>query len=261
MSSFKTNKTTANHKMENIKTIDSLLINQFTNSIRKFFLLNDFDEVFLFDTTEYNITNTNQIKTSNGDLLRNTTEPEIWNMGLGFERFFCIASLFRKEDEDSLLHKNEFRIVDFYIKNANEKLILDTFLNLLKHLESSSNLAELSKLNVYPCDYEEFIEMNYSNSTSMIYKVENYPIDESFYDAVDSSTGKSKKSELFLVHESYPIEFGVLGQVDENKNSRNRIDNFSFQQLNIKSLYLYGMGFGIERIILCYNALKNNSAG
>lgn len=243
--------------MRDIKTIDTLVISEYANCIREFFLKKRFYEVSLFDTTKYSVTNTNQIKSSTGEFLRTTTEPEIWQYGLDFDKFFCITSLFRDEDKTSLLHKNEFRIVDFYIKNAREELILETFFKALEYLESELNLPKLSKLKIHSCDYEEFVTTNFFDVPFSIYKVENYPVEESFYDVVDTKTGKTKKGELFFVGKGQPIEFSVFGQVDENKNPHNKIENFSFAIPNIKSLNLYGMCLGIERAILCYEILKD----
>ncbi len=131
--------------VKDIKTIDALLISQFSNCIREFFLKNSFYEITLFGTTKYSVTNTNQIRTSTGEFLRNTAEPEIWQTGLDLHKFFCITSLFRNEDLSSPLHKNEFKVVDFYIKDSSEKEIIDVFFNALEYLEQQLNLPELLK--------------------------------------------------------------------------------------------------------------------
>ncbi|MGA3288571.1 MAG: amino acid--tRNA ligase-related protein [Bacteroidota bacterium] len=250
-----------NLPIKDIKAIDTLLISEYSNTIRSFFLKNNYYEVSLFNTTKHRITNTNQIKTSTGDFLRYTTEPEIWKQGLDLDKFFCLTSLFREEDEASLLHKNEFKIVDFYIKNGNPELIVKIFFEVLEYLESSLKLPKLSKLNIIPSDFEEFNNDKFSGVPKTIYKVDNYPITESFYDAADIKTGKSKKSELFYSDVGQLIEFSVFGQVDKNSNPQNKIENYTFGNTEIKSLNLYGMCLGIERTILCYETLKHSLAG
>jgi len=246
--------------MVDIKTIDSLVISQFASCLREFFLMKDFYEVALFDTTKYIVTNTKQIKTKTGEYLRNTTEPEIWQLGIDYDRFFCITSLFRNEDVSSLLHKNEFKIVDFYQKNSNENEMLKTLFEALEFLEERFCLPKLSGLQIKVYDFDDFINLNTITKDTSIFKVENYPLEESFYDVVDDKTGKSKKGELFFVCNESPIEFSVYGQVDKNKNPLNKIKNFNFDS-NIKSLNLFGMCLGIERIILCYQTLKELQNG
>lgn len=243
--------------MKDIKSINSLVISQYTNCLREFLLRNAFYEVTLFDTTPFHITNTSQVKTEIGEFLRNTTEPEIWELGLNDDRFFSITSLFRKEDPESLLHKNEFKIVDFYIKNTSEVEILNFFFGALDYLEETLKLPHLSnKSSLNICDYNEFAKLDLSSYEFQIFKVENYPIEESFYDVIDINTGKSKKGELFFIAEGEPIEFSVFGQVDENKNPNNKVENFKFKLNDIRSLNLFGMCLGIERTILCYEILK-----
>lgn len=242
--------------MTDIKTIDTFVISNFVNCIREYFLRNNFYEVTLYDTTKYSVTNTSQIKTETGDLLRYNTEPEIWQMGVDYDKFFCITSLFRNEDLSSLLHKNEFKVVDFYIKNSNETKIFSIFYELLKYLEEHLYLPILSGLRLHPCDFEDFKNNNVTSKGNSIYKVENYPIEESFYDAIDDATGKSKKGELFFLGDKNVIEFSVFGQVDENKNPLNVVEKFNLTEPNIKSLNLFGMCLGIERTILCYEAMK-----
>lgn len=238
-----------------IKNIDDLSISKYINCLREFFLTNNFCEIALFDTTSYCVTNTNQIQTSTGSFLRYTTEPDIWQRGLEYDKFFCITSLFRNENASSLLHKNEFKIVDFYIKNSNEEKILDTFFKALEFLEERLCLPKLSKLNLQSCDFDEFNKANNIIKSLSILMIKNYPLDESFYDVIDEKTGKTKKSELFFGHNEQPIEFSVFGQVDENKNPLNKIENFRFKNPNIKTLNLFGMCLGIERTIMCYNIL------
>ncbi len=239
-----------------IKTIDEDTINNFENLIRKYLSMETFTEIFLPEITPYLVTNTNQIKNSKGEILRNTTEPEIWQNGLKYNNFFCITNLFRKEDETSFLHKEKFRIVDFYLNQTHEKHVLDIYCKMLEFLEFAMKLPKLSRLKMVTCDFNKFSSIKYNNSTERMYKIENYPPQESFYDEIDPKTGNSKKSELFLMTNSGPIEFGVLGQVGDNINPKNRIDDFSFQRLNNKPKDLYGMGIGIERLILCYEYLK-----
>jgi hypothetical protein len=103
--------------MIDIKTIDTLVISQFANCLREYFTMKGFYEVTLFDTTKYIVTNSNQIKTKTGEFLRNTTEPEIWQLGIDYERFFCVASLFRNEDLSSLRNLSiEMRQIVYLIK-------------------------------------------------------------------------------------------------------------------------------------------------
>lgn len=242
--------------MKDIKTINSLVISQYANCLREFLLRNVFYEVSLFDTTPFHVTNTSQIQTETGEFLRNTTEPEIWELGLNEDRFFSITSLFRKEDLKSLLHKNEFKIVDFYIKNTSEAEILNLFFQALDYLEEKLKLPHLSNKPLNICDHKEFSKLDFSSFEFQLFKVENYTIEESFYDVIDTNTGKSKKGELFFIADSKPIEFSVFGQADENKNPINKIENFQFKFNGIRSLNLFGMCLGIERTILCYEILK-----
>ena len=149
--------------------------------------------------------------------------------------------------------------MDFYIKNSSEEETLNTFFSALEYLEQELNLPELSKLKLHSSDFEDFKFRDFNSYVNSIFKVENYPIEESFYDVIDDITGKSKKGELFFIGNESPIEFSVFGQVDENKNPNNKIDNFKFKNPNIKSLNLYGMCLGIERTIFCYENLKHSA--
>ena len=242
--------------MKNIKAIDNLVVSQYCNYLRAFFLEQGFCELTLYNTTHFEITNTNQIRISTNDFLRNTTEPDIWNLGVQeYDKFFCISSLFRNEDLSSPIHKNEFKIIDFYIKNSSEQSILAVAFNALSFLEFQLHLPSLSKLPVEACLFESFTAIG-SYRTPSILKVQDYPIEESFYDAVDPVNGKIMKGELFFFGGDKPIEVSVFGKVGENINSTNRIKDFEFKVQNIEGIDLFGMCFGIERIIMCYELLR-----
>lgn len=243
--------------MISIKAIDALTISHFCTHIRSFFLRNDFIEIVLYDTATYSITNINQIKTETGDYLRTTTEPDIWEVGLNYDKYFCITSLFRMENSDSLFHKNEFKILDFYVKNSTEHEILNLIFNCMLYIENELNLPSLSSIDISRCTFETARNLTYHHYTGKILQIDQYPIEESFYDEVDPSTGKTKKGELFYIYDKIPIEFCVYGQVGDNKNYNNIISNFKFEHGNIGSLNIYGACIGIERIIACYEILKS----
>lgn len=242
--------------MKDIKSIDNLVVSQYCNYLRAFFLQKGFYELTLYNTTLFEITNTNQLKTSSNDFLRNTTEPDIWNLGIQeYDKFFCITSLFRNEDLSSPIHRNEFKIIDFYIKNSSEQSILSVGFDALYFLELQLNLPTLSKLAIESCSFEDFSTIS-SLRTPSILKVQNYPVEESFYDAVDPVNGKIKKGEFFFLTGGTPIEFSVFGKVGENMNPISRIEEFKFKVQNIEKLNLFGMCFGIERTIMCYESLR-----
>jgi hypothetical protein len=138
--------------------------------------------------------------------------------------------------------------------------MIRTLIGALEFLEERLGLPKLSRLPIKVFDFEDFENKNTLTKDTSIFKVENYPLEESFYDVVDDKTGKSKKGELFFVCNESPIEFSVFGQVDKNKNPLNKIKNFNFDN-NIKSLNLFGMCLGIERTILCYQTLKESYNG
>lgn len=245
--------------MKDIKSIDNLVVSQYCNYFRAFFLRKGFHELTLYNTSHFEITNTNQIRISTNDFLRNTTEPDIWNLGVQeYDKFFCITSLFRNEDLSSPIHKNEFKILDFYIKNSSEQSMLSVAFDALNFLELQLSLPALSKLAIESCSFEDFSTSS-SYRTPSILKVQNYPVEESFYDAVDSDDGKIMKGEFFFLGGEKPIEFSVFGKVGENINSKNRIEDFKFKVPNIEGLNLFGMCFGIERTIMCYDLLRGLS--
>lgn len=240
--------------MIDIKEIDTLLISKYINLLRTFFISKGFEEIVLSDITTYNYNDSEQIKTTSGERLRNTTEPEIWEIGMNYDKFFCIPSLFRNEKMASDIHKKEFKIIDFYIKESNEDEILDYYIEVLQYIEQKLDLFKLSELEVKCCNFEEFEKITSNNQNISILKVRNYPITESFFDAIDENTGQSKKGELFFLDGNRAIEFGVFGQVGENKNPNNCINSLHIEK--VKNAKLYGMCLGIERIIFCYEISK-----
>lgn len=244
--------------MIDIRTIDNLTLSQFCHHLRTFFINKNFEEIVLFDTSVYEVASTNQIRTETGDYLRATTEPDIWETGLKYDKFFCITSLFRNEQLNSLFHKREFKVLDFYIKNSTEKEILTLLFDCLSYLENQLNTPSLSDINISRCTFEAAQNINYHQYTNQILQIVQYPIEESFYDDIDQSTGKTKKGEFFYIHDATPIEFGVYGQVGDNKNHTQRITNFKFDHENICSLNIYGACIGIERLITCYQILKTS---
>lgn len=236
-----------------IKSINSKEIIPFINSARQFLLNSYFKEFILPIYTSYSISNIEQIKTETEKTLRTTTEPEIWLIAEDSMKFFCITSLFRRENKESKLHKEEFRIIDFYKKQSTKDEILEIGIQMLENFEQQNNLRFLSKLNMIEIEHENFEKACKNILTPTIVNVTNYPVEESFYDEVNPETGKTYKGELFYIDDEHEIEFSVYGKVANNRNPVNKL----IENSNIESYpdNLFGMCFGFERIILVYKIL------
>lgn len=239
-----------------IKSIKNKEISSFLNSARHFLDDAEFQEYLLPVYTDYSISNVEQIKTETNKILRTTTEPEIWLLAKDSLRFFCITSLFRRENIASKLHKEEFKIVDFYKQNSSNKDILQFGIEMLKNFEKDYNLPLLSNLEIVEIEFDNFKKICEQIKTPTIINVVNYPIEESFYDEVNPETGKTHKGELFYVDSNFQIEFSVYGKVANNKNPE-------IQLIKNKAIYtfpnnLFGMCFGFERVIMVYKILRLN---
>ena len=242
-----------------IHQINDFEISQFCSCIRKYLYNLGYQELRLSNIVTYSVTNTNSISLSDSCYLRYTPEPEIWETGRYYERFFSIVSLFRNEDKKSNIHKNEFSIIDSYQSNSDVEQMMGHLMGILSNIETELNLIQLSNLPCIRVSYEQFCSNAANLKRKVIYHVEKYPISESFFDRVNEDTETTTKSELFAVlGDGQVIEFGVLGKVDKNANDQfrvvNKTVNFDFNKYE-----LFGGCLGIERLILIYKLLTNES--
>lgn len=244
--------------MVNVHSLDSSLLCHFINHFRTFFLNAGFAEITLFDTTPYFIKDWGQIATNTGEYLRSTTEPEVWHMGLdhAYDKFFCITSLFRRESTKSWLHKNEFKLVDFYIRNSNEDALLTLYYDCLSYLETTLDLPHFSTLATSSFSFDEASTLPFAHYNDRILRVDHYPLNDSFYDEFDPSTGTVKRGELFYVNDGQPLEFGAYGQLGNNANP-NRSIPFVPPIDDLGSLNIYWGCIGIERLMICYELLRH----
>ena len=124
----------------------------------------------------------------------------------------------------------------------------------MKLYEIEFNLPKLSAIRTQKIGYNEFNDPKFYSSDPLICFVDDYPINETFFDALDKN-GTPFKTELFFVLKDVKIEFAVLGKVGINLNPVLSISKHTY---NLKYSNLWGGGIGIERILLCYSLLKSS---
>lgn len=241
--------------MKNIKEIPLIDISKTITICRQVLNSKNFFEYSLFSYVPYHLTNTEFILTNSNKILRSTTEPDIWQISNLYNNFFAVTSLFRKEQLDSNLHKEEFKVIDFY----SSELSLDAIYNLLREIlysiENEFYFPNLSKKNFISIDYDTFLKLDYQLYDQNVIKVIDYPITESFYDAINPSNNKTYKSELFFIYENIPIEFSVFGKVAANQNPLVKLASDTEYLSNVH-IDLFGMCIGIERLLFIYNKMN-----
>lgn len=247
--------TNNNKEFKNINQIDFSTINKAINSCKTVLVEEYFNEYHLFLLSNYFLTRSDQIYTTTGKSLRSTTEPDIWEAAYNDEKFFCVTSLFRKEEINSLLHKEEFKIIDFYVNNSNINELFRICKEMMQSLEKKFSFPSLSEFEFIEVDFNEYKNLKLNIYNGRIINVINYPVEESFFDEINPLTNKTYKGELFYVDNGNLIEFGVYGKVGENRNPTNEIKDFLYTKQSVNFKNLFGMCFGIERILFVYKKL------
>ena len=243
--------------MKNISEVSTLELSSYINTIRKILLLEGFFEHHLYSTNNYKIEDTEYFKVEDETYLRFNPEPEIWVIGDKHDRFFWIGSLFRKENKLTPIHKNEFTVVDIYLKEKDREYMVSFFFEILKKIEKELDLQNLSKLPVEYVKYDQFKNEKLNKHKRYWLIVTDYPIQESFYDKENNLKDGTTKFEIFFINEGNSIELAVGGNLGENLNKKKFIkDEGKFVNKKILSKNFIGFGFGIERLIYTYKNTK-----
>lgn len=241
--------------MKAIKEINLLRISEYINVCRDYFSKNNFFEQTLYSSVPYAVTNTDSFQLKNNLFLRYFPEPEIWVAQETSDKFFWIGSLFRNEKEITKIHNYEFKIVDFYIKDASTKEIVNLFFELLRSIEKTLGLAGLSKLEIIFITYENFNAGKFDHSGKHWLIVTDYPKEESFYDAISENQKTTSKFEIMFVNSGEITEIATAGIIGKNLNPTRTIintdDSFGFSE-NVYAKNFIGLGFGVERLIYLY---------
>lgn len=237
--------------MNDIKEIGTLELSKYINVFRQFLVKIHFFEHTLYSATPYKVEGVESFSLKNNLFLRYGTEPEIWSIGEHFDRFFWIGSLFRDEKTATEIHKDEFKVLDFYIKRGSRQAAVNLFLRLLNEAEKNLRLPELSKLKVRRVSYEDFSGGRFEKAEKYWLIVTNYPVEESFYDA--SRESGTEKFEIMFVSFDKVVEIATGGLVSDNLNKEMYIKKD--QRLINKKLFrkFIGLGFGIERLMFAYS--------
>jgi len=227
------------------------------NTLRATLLKQGFFEHHLYSTQKYKIENTDTFKVKNGLFLRYNPEPDIWQVGEKYDRFFWIGSMFRNEKRLSKFHRNEFTVIDIYFPHGTMKMVVAKFLSLLKALETGLHLQPLSKLPVRYLSHEEFAKQKALLRSSFWMVVTDYPVSESFYDTKGKNRLHTNKFEIFYVHNGVSLEIAACGKLGENINKINYIKGAK-KLLNKKvaKKEFIGFGFGLERIAYTYKLFR-----
>lgn len=243
--------------MKSISSIDTFKLSTYINVFRKYFLEKNFFEQSLYSTNPYNITNTEFFKLKEKLFLRTLPEPDVFEAATELDKFFWIGSLFRKEKEITKIHKNEFKLLDFYIKSDSQIKVTQIFFDLLKTTEKALQLKELSNKQITYIDYQDFIECKFKHSGKYWLIVENFPINESFYDSLLTNGKASSKFEIVFVNSVETIEIAAAGLTGENLNKEKSIIglNYTIPSRILKNKFV-GLGFGIERLIYLYESVR-----
>lgn len=241
--------------MKTIKEINLLRISEYINVCRDYFSKNNFFEQTLYSTVPYAVTNTDSFQLKNNLFLRHFPEPEIWIAQEKSDKFFWIGSLFRNEKEITKIHNYEFKIVDFYVKDASTKEIVNLFFELLCSIEKSLSLTGLSKLEITFITFEDFSAGKFVRTGKHWLVVTNYPKEESFYDAISEDQKTTSKFEIMFVNSGEVTEIAAAGVIGKNLNEvRTIIDannSLGFSE-NVYAKNFIGLGFGVERLIYLY---------
>lgn len=226
----------------------------FINAIREHLLKQDFFEHHLYSTLNYKIENTDTFELKENLYLRYNPEPDIWQVGSRYDKFFWIGSMFRDEKEISNLHRNEFTVIDIYQSRGTMDDVVKKYTELLKVLEEKLKLPNLSGLEVRYMTHEEFGKTDKKKLDGKYWLVvTDYPVHESFYDAKGIDVDHTQKFEIFFIDEGESIEIVACGKLGVNLNEINHIsrgENFINQELIEKGFI--GFGFGLERLVSLY---------
>jgi aspartyl/asparaginyl-tRNA synthetase len=228
--------------------IDNYKLSQYINTMRNYFIKRNFFEIHLYSTVQYVIKNTDYFTLKKWLFLRVNPEPEIWEYGEKYENFFWIWSLFRNEKKLSSKHLYEFTVIDIYQKGWKE-LVKKTFFDLLVFLEETLWLSKISK-TIIEVDYNVVLE-NLELKEGWIL-VNNYPVNESFYD-IDNGDWTTKKFELFYKKWKSILEITACWELWQNTNKNNYIEKADFTLKTWPlNCWLVWFGIWIERLISLY---------
>ncbi len=243
---------------QDVGPIDYALRDRLVFSLRKYLTAKGYVETILPNEVDYFIRGAGAIRTSTGHFLRTNTEPEIWDSFTLPNRLFTFATFFRKESPSSLIHKEEFMVLDTYIRNplAQDRQSSVHLLRWLRFLESELKLPRLSKLPILQVDHARFEQWKNSDRREhepSIVMVTNYPEGESFFDAKSTKKGRTKKGEFFIVDGDISWEIGVFGFVGRNLNKKAQLCNYKFVT-NPRDYEnkIFGLCVGVERLALAY---------
>lgn len=226
------------------------------NALRSRLLEKGFFEHHLYSTMDYKIENTDTFKIRKNLYLRYNPEPDIWQVGEKHDKFFWIGSMFRNEKELSKVRRYEFTVTDIYLKNGTMKVVVETFLSLLKALEKSLRLSALSSSKIAYLSYDEFHSGEKRFKGNFWLVITDYLIEESFYDTQGKDRVHSSKFEIFYVKNGAPLEIAACGPLGENLNTINFIKGTK-KLLNkkISAKQFVGFGFGLERLAYLYGII------
>jgi aspartyl/asparaginyl-tRNA synthetase len=226
------------------------------NALRSALLNRGFFEHHLYSTIDYKIENTDTFKVKDQLYLRYNPEPDIWQVGDKHNKFFWIGSMFRNEKKLSKVHRYEFTVLDIYLKQGTMKILIETFLSLLRDLEKTLRLPILSDKEVRYISYDEFHNSKKKFKGNFWLVLTDYPTYESFYDTPGKDRNHSNKFEIFYMKNGVPLEIAACGELGENLNKINYIKGAK-KLLNkkIADKKFIGFGFGLERLAHLYNLL------
>lgn len=208
-----------------------------------------FFEHHLYACVPYTISNTDYL-TAGNMFLRVNPEPDIWKAGAYYDKFFWIGSMFRNE-RPSPLHRQEFTVVDIYVRHAEQEDVAGFFLEILRHLERSLGLSALSQEPVSTMTYRQFHACKELPDGWIV--VERYPVDESFYDGM-LEENRSFKFEIFHKGKEL-VEIAACGKLGENHNPLQRVSDLSAVDTQALRKEFTGFGFGVERLMYLYGKL------
>jgi len=222
-------------------------------AIRRYFSALQFDEVTLGPFDAYPIDYGGEVIDVAGvGQLRFNTEPEIWTARGDSKRFFSISDLFRRESEINLLRRVNFIIVDFYQPGSGVEELLGVFGELLKHLQRHGYVGRLADLKSSVGEYDPVEDAPRLDSPDTGWVVtRGYDAAHSFFEVDDS--GASTRNELFLVTPWGHLEIGAMGIAGWNRNPAYALRDGRTHLC--PPLALWGMGFGLERLLLAEQIL------
>lgn len=241
--------------MNDITQVDPVKLSMTINSLRSHLSKRGFFEHHLYSTQNYRIENVPQFKLNKGLYLRYNPEPDIWQIGDRFDKFFWIGSMYRNEKKLSRIHKYEFTVLDTYLRNGDMKSVAKNFLELLKTLERDLDLGyKLSQFPVEYVKYAEFDKIKFTKSDNFWYIVTDYPKNESFYDQLKKGVPETEKFEIYCVKDGEEVEIAACGVLGKNHNAEMFIKNGEKYLSNtiLKKKFI-GFGVGLERLLYLYS--------